>query len=377
MGAGLRTLLVFTLFFQGIALPASGCESFRQLREHPRFFTARPMAPGEPRPVSTSGKTLETDMKERVFPFFNSGTAGTFNGKAGVPIAYRYWEVPNAKGTVVLLHGASESMSVYMEMIFNLAEQGYNVYAMDHRGHGHSGRMAKDPGMLYIDRFENYVDDVDTYVNQVVKKNGHDKVSIIGSSMGGQIAMQYALKRPNNVERLVLSTPMLGIKFPYGLPDRGAQAIATVMKVFGGGATYVPGEHGPVDEGYETRPPGRQRTSWQWRLQQEKPDLLVDGASAQWVAEATRATYQSWGHLEKLKMPVLLVQAERDQRIQNSAIDRAAVRMGDAQVNTYPQATHGILRSEDGTRDLVMRDMFRFLGGSSGAPGSGTTGDAP
>jgi lysophospholipase len=375
MGVRVNTFLISILLLQGLlasGVSASGYPcGYQRLGFLARLFgstpkvdltVTQPMGHDEPRPISTSEATLERDYKTRILPFFESGKVGEFKGQGDVPIHYRTWDVPNAKGTVVLVHGASESMSVYMEMVYNLAEKGYNVYMMDQRGHGHSGRMTKDPGMLHVDKFTDYVDDLETFVDKVVKPNGHAKYNVMGSSMGGQVAVQFALRRPAEVERLVLSTPMLAIKFPMDLPTRAAQTMAMVMKWAGLGKEYAPSEHAPPDEGWETRPDGRQKVAWQMRLQQQSVDKLVDGASNTWVEQSANATYRSWPHLQKLKMPVLILKAGKDTRIQNGALDQAAQRIPNAKLITYPDAQHGIVRGDDAVRDPYLRDIFEFLG---------------
>jgi lysophospholipase len=347
------------------------CDGYSRLGAVAKFFglggkpvdpTIRPpLAPGEPRPVSTSDKTLEKDYRERVLPFFETGTRGYFTGKDGVKIHHRHWEVPNAKGTIVLLHGASESMGLYAEMIYNLAEKGYNVYALDHRGHGHSGRMTADPDMLYVERFSDYVDDVETFVDQVVKPNGHSTFNIVSSSMGAQIGTQYAQRHPENVERLVASTPMYGIKFPFGLNTRTAQALANSLKLAGKAKSYAPGEGKPPAEPHMVMPEGRPRYSWKARGEMEDPDPLAWGVSVNWTATATQATFNGWAKMNKLTMPVLLIKAGQDTRIKNSAVDGAARRMPNAKVVTYPEASHSIVRANDAIRDPMMRDLFDFL----------------
>jgi lysophospholipase len=361
------------------------CNGFKQLGLLQRIFgkaedfvdpfLAKPLDPKAPRPVSTSEATLNYDAQARILPFFNAGAKGTFKGKDGVPIHYGYWEAKDPKGTILLLHGAGESMSLHMELLFNLHERGYNVYSMDERGHGHSGRMTSDPGRLHVNRFGDYVDDVGTLSDVVMKPNGHAKYHVIGISMGGQVAAQHALRRPQEVEKLFLSTPMLEIQFPFFMASRVTLAMTGVLKWLGRATEYAPGELPPSAVKHR-EDDSRHSSAYKMRSQLEEPDIPVHGASVQWVFESTLATLQTWNKLRDLPMPVFLAKAGQDKRVRNKTIEEASLRIPNAKLINYEEAPHSLLRTPDATRDKVMRDLFEFLE-DSGTAGSGSAGDAP
>ena len=54
----------------------------------------------------------------------------------GVKIYYRKQKVANPRGAVVLAHGVSEHSGRYDYVAKRLLDAGYNVYRVDHRGHG-------------------------------------------------------------------------------------------------------------------------------------------------------------------------------------------------------------------------------------------------
>ena len=56
----------------------------------------------------------------------------------GVKIYYRKQKVANPRGAVVLAHGVSEHSGRYDYVAKRLLDAGYNVYRVDHRGHGKS-----------------------------------------------------------------------------------------------------------------------------------------------------------------------------------------------------------------------------------------------
>jgi Lysophospholipase len=78
------------------------------------------------------------------------------------------------------------------------------VYALDHRGHGRSaGRRA------HLDRYEDWISDFDAFRRHVVARHPDAPVFLLGHSMGGQIALAYALDHGDGLSGLVLSAPAL------------------------------------------------------------------------------------------------------------------------------------------------------------------------
>ena len=70
------------------------------------------------------------------------------------------YEPEGARAVVVVLHGYTESAEKFREMIWYFLHEGWNVYAYDHRGHGHSPRAVADTSITHVDRFEDYVRDL-------------------------------------------------------------------------------------------------------------------------------------------------------------------------------------------------------------------------
>jgi len=85
-------------------------------------------------------------------------------------------------GAVVLVHGSWGSSAMWMTYIQFLSQDGWDVYALDLRGHG------KSEGSVGGASMENYVQDV----RQVITEYGVKNPIVIGHSMGGLIALMYA-----------------------------------------------------------------------------------------------------------------------------------------------------------------------------------------
>ena len=62
----------------------------------------------------------------------------------GTKLFFRKNIVPNAKGAVVIVHGAAEHSGRYDYLAKRLNDAGYSTYRFDHRGHGRSARPYVD-----------------------------------------------------------------------------------------------------------------------------------------------------------------------------------------------------------------------------------------
>jgi pimeloyl-ACP methyl ester carboxylesterase len=94
---------------------------------------------------------------------------------------------------IVLIHGITSSSEAWREVMPRLADR-YTVVAPDLFGHG---RSAKPRGDYSLGAYA-------TGVRDLLAVLGHDRVSVVGHSLGGGVAMQFAYQFPERTQRLVL-----------------------------------------------------------------------------------------------------------------------------------------------------------------------------
>lgn len=129
---------------------------------------------------------------------------------------YEFFKVANAKASIVVVHGYTEFTKKYYELAWYFMSVGYNVFLYDVRGHGYSYRHIEDPQMTHVNKYEDYVEDLDCYMNQVVVPNSDGiPIYLYGHSMGGTIAQMYISSKQTPVCKTILSAPMV---YPYTPP---------------------------------------------------------------------------------------------------------------------------------------------------------------
>ena len=104
-----------------------------------------------------------------------------------------YYEEKGAGEPLILLHGNGESGDYFSRQIDAFAAR-FRVIALDTRGHGRSPRGTAP---FTISQFaEDLLDFMD--------EQGIDRAHLLGFSDGGNIAMLFALRHPERVDRLIL-----------------------------------------------------------------------------------------------------------------------------------------------------------------------------
>jgi len=131
---------------------------------------------------------------------------GWIRGDAGVRIYWQAWlPADGPVAIVVLQHGVAEHGGRYMQVVRSLVAGGYGVYAFDARGHGRSeGTRAS------FDRFAQLVDDLDTVLRQVVRWKHELPVFLLGYSLGGAAAVEYALDHQSELAGAIVVGCALG-----------------------------------------------------------------------------------------------------------------------------------------------------------------------
>jgi acylglycerol lipase len=133
----------------------------------------------------------------------SGGEQGGFVGVRGLRIQHRTWlPAGHPIGVVVIAHGFAEHGGRYAHVAARLVAEGLAVRAADHRGHGLSeGKRTS------VVRFDDYVDDLTTVVEQARQEWASRRVILLGHSMGGLIALRLAVRASVPLDGLVVSAP--------------------------------------------------------------------------------------------------------------------------------------------------------------------------
>jgi acylglycerol lipase len=135
-------------------------------------------------------------------------TEGAFEGVGGVRLFEQSWRpaVGQTRAALVVMHGLKDHSSRYADVSIQMARKGIAVYAFDLRGHGRS-----DGERVWVDAFDDYLNDLGTFIDSVRKREPGKPLFLFGHSMGGAIATLYTLTREPYLQGLILSGPALHV----------------------------------------------------------------------------------------------------------------------------------------------------------------------
>ncbi len=137
---------------------------------------------------------------------------------------------------IVLLHGALGTKNDLLPLKNILASQ-YNVFSFNFSGHGDNAQHEKDFSI------EQFTEGLSAFINE----NNIKKASLFGYSMGGYVALNYALTNADKVAKVFT----LGTKFDWNLEFAAKQAkflnAEKLQEKVPAFATYLESKHAPND----------------------------------------------------------------------------------------------------------------------------------
>lgn len=131
----------------------------------------------------------------------------TFTDDDGVEVFYRYWPAADAKGAVVIAHGASEHSGRYDRFARALNAAGWAALAPDHRGHGRTG-ASTGAGRMGPGGGGGLVGDLRQSVAIATERVDGRPVVLFGHSMGSMITQAYVTRGATGLAGYALSGPL-------------------------------------------------------------------------------------------------------------------------------------------------------------------------
>lgn len=131
----------------------------------------------------------------------------TYQAADGTTIYVYKWTAENPKAVVQISHGAIEHAMRYDHFANALVQNGFTVYADDHRGHGKTAQDIKSIPYFSDDKggFSMVVDDVYKLTEIIQNENEGLPLFLLGHSMGSLIMRVYAARYGKTAQGMVLT----------------------------------------------------------------------------------------------------------------------------------------------------------------------------
>ena len=245
------------------------------------------------------------------------------------------------RAVIVLVHGLGEHSGRYDHVVARLVGEGYAVHAVDHRGHGRS-----DGPRALIENMDDVVAEVDMLVDLAAEAQPGVPVFMVGHSMGGLIALRYALAHQERLAGLILSCALAqldAVPKPLELVGRGLSVIAPRAPLIAIDHTLVSRDPAVV-EAYESDP----------LVHHGK----VPARTAVQLADAVAALPST---VSAISVPTLILYGDADALCPPAGSVMLGERIGatDTTVTAYAGLFHEIFNEPE--RERVLDDLVAWL----------------
>lgn len=161
------------------------------------FCIAIKSASGKEVVFGKSHKEHKTENEKKLdFLWFEQVQQPTIKSRDGYKLSgYEVFQSPSSEW-FICIHGYSGNATNMVMHMDHLVKLGYNILAVDLRGHGRS--EGKYYGLGYLDQF-----DIAKWIDYATNKSQCDRVNLFGISMGGATALMAAAYTPDRVSKII------------------------------------------------------------------------------------------------------------------------------------------------------------------------------
>ena len=286
-----------------------------------------------------------------------------FSSADGKKLHCEVYEKLLSRGSILLLHGFTESAEKFREMSYYFRKAGYSVYALDLRGHGKSHHDSDNPLRVDIESFDLYAEDINILMETIIAPASKGReIYIYSHSLGSTAALLYMMKYPYAVTKAVLSSPM--ICGNMGMPVAVAGTVAKLLCKAGGKTIPAPGrcvfdENQTADNSDATS-----KARFEYYHNKRKAERLyqTSGPSFGWVKASlgARDKIMSESNIALLRAKMLIFKPETDRQLLGEYTDRFA-KMAKIKIKDVKNSRHEIFMSGDDTLKWYVEEILEFL----------------
>jgi alpha-beta hydrolase superfamily lysophospholipase len=255
----------------------------------------------------------------------------------------RRWQ-PSVKvtGRMGIVHGLGEHAGRYHHWAESFCRAGIEVVAFDLIGHGLSGGPRG-----HVSDYALLLDDIGLLVRELERHGDRRPRWLYGHSLGGNLVLNYALRRSPDLSGLIITSPLL---LPACPPPRWKRMLAAALNHLYPSAVFSTAID-PADLSHDPQAV---------RCYREDP-LVHDRVSVRLGVQMLAAGRWALEHAEQLALPTLLMHGTGDRITSASASQRFAQRAGSlCTLKLWPDLYHELQWETD--RILVLATIRDWLG---------------
>jgi len=203
------------------------------------------------------------------------------------------WPVQDAKAVIGLVHGVGEHCRRYDHLATFFQSQSIAFVAYDRQGNGRSEGRRGD-----VVNFQYFYDEVASLLIECERRYPDRPVFLYGHSLGGNLLLNYVLKRHPDIAGIILSAPYIQLAFS---PPAIKLALGKMMRSIWPGFT----QSNPLEVKYLSRNP-KVAEAYQ------ADPLVHDKISARTALDSIEAADFLDQYSGQLPYPTLLIHGDQD-----------------------------------------------------------------
>jgi acylglycerol lipase len=263
------------------------------------------------------------------------------DGADGMKMFVRSWRPEGkARGVVAICHGVKSHSGYYGWAAEQLVAGGLAVYALDLRGRGQS-----DGDRFFINKFSEYLSDVDTLIHLAKSREPGLPVFLLGHSAGGVVSSVYTLEHQAELAGLVCES----FAFQVYAPD-------FALAVLKGLSHIAPHAHV-----LDLKNKDFTRDPVALKAMNDDPLIAGEVQPTQTVAEMARADERLKREFPLITLPVLILHGTADKATKpgGSQLFYDTAGSADKTLKLYEGHVHDLLN--DLGKEQVMADIKTWI----------------
>ncbi|WP_160063958.1 alpha/beta fold hydrolase [Psychromonas sp. L1A2] len=312
---------------------------------------------------------LDANFSPAINTFWNKhAQIKTFDSEVGGTINTVHIKT-GSTNAIVISQGRNESVLKYKELVFDLSNQGYDVFLIDHRGQGYSSRLGGDAYRGHVQEFNDYIIDLTTFINSLQLEKNYQSRFILSHSMGSAISALYLEEQTHPFTAAVFFSPMLSINLG-SMPPFIAKAVSYISDLvcswFSDLACYAPGVGPYIQTAFEhnilTSSVKRYQSSS--NTFKDAPVTQLGGPTMRWVNKSLFATEKAIQQASKINIPIMVIKAGRDTVVTEQGQNAFFANTNDCKGNKLiriENARHELLLEQDQYRIPAINEALDFF----------------
>lgn len=250
--------------------------------------------------------TEERAAAHRELASWPEGKVCTYPGDDNVKLRARFYgPADSLRGVVVALHGLETNSKWYAPLAKELAKRGIAVLAIDRRGNGLNANLGQIGQMGPRETYQLWLRDIGAAMTFAARFRA--PMYLLGNSWGGNPALAWSdgMPAPKGFRATILLTPGLASYKPTFWQQ------LTIL---------VSPDQALLGTCLSTKDYSERRSTW--ALLEEDPSLTHE-VSARFFKQTQQMRQNALGDLSRIRAPLLLILAGKDELMKNGVIQAA------------------------------------------------------